>query len=150
MVGYTEETMFRGILFFGSTERFTLLWGAIISAIIFGLFHYLNMIGGQGFGITTSQVVHAFSVGFMYASLRLMTGSLWPVMLLHALWDFSILSMQSAMLTAGGEVGAGLASAQVGGVSISPIQVLPGLLYGAFVFWRWTVRSKKRNCLKIM
>jgi len=39
LVGYTEETMFRGILFFGSTNRFKGFLGAILSAVIFGLFH---------------------------------------------------------------------------------------------------------------
>lgn len=102
MVGYTEETMFRGILFFGSTNRFKELAGAILSSVLFDLFHFLNLIGGQGFGFTVSQVVHAFSDGFMYAALRLMTGSLWPTMVLHALWDFTIIGNQAGAQSAGG------------------------------------------------
>lgn len=143
MVGYTEETMFRGILFFGSTNRFKEFWGAILSSVIFGLFHFLNMLGGAGFGATTGQVVHAFSDGFMYAALRLITGSLWPVMILHALWDFAVIGMQAGAQTAGGAAGAALAESQVGGVSISPIQILPGLIWGSIVFWRWKVRTDK-------
>lgn len=143
MVGYTEETMFRGILFFGSTNRFKELLGAVLSSVIFGLFHYLNMLGGAGFGYTTGQVVHAFADGFMYAALRLITGSLWPVMLLHAFWDFAVIGMQAGVQTAGGSAGAALANTQVSGVNISPIQILPGLLWGAFVFWRWKVRTDK-------
>lgn len=47
MVGYTEETMFRGILFFGATTRFKAIWGTIITALIFGSMHFINLLGGR-------------------------------------------------------------------------------------------------------
>ncbi|MCB0188099.1 MAG: CPBP family intramembrane metalloprotease [Caldilineaceae bacterium] len=141
MVGYTEEVMFRGILFAGAVARFKLVVGAIVSSLIFGLFHFINLLGGQGFGWTVSQVVHATTDGFMYAALRLMTGSLWPTMVLHGLWDLSISLAHTTMQTAGDETTQSLAAVQAGGVSIQPMQVLPGLLYGAFVLWRWSKRK---------
>ena len=135
--------MFRGILFHGATARFRPMAGAVISSVIFGLFHFINVIGGQGFGWTVSQVIHAATDGFMYAALRLITGSLWPTMVLHALWDLSISAAHTGMAALGGEMAASLASVQAGGVSIQPMQVLPGLLYGSFVLWRWSVRNKR-------
>ena len=135
--------MFRGIVFFGASERFRVFWGAVLSAVIFGLFHFINLLGGQGFGWTVSQVIHAGTDGFMYAALRLITGSLWPVMLLHGLWDLGVSTVHAAMQTSGGAMAQSLASVQAGGVNIQPIQVLPGLLYGAFVFWRWSKRRQR-------
>ena len=145
LIGFTEELMFRGILFFGAESRFKALWGAIISAVIFGLFHFINLLGGQGFGWTVSQVVHAASDGFMYAALRLITGSMWPVMLLHGLWDLGVSSYDTAVQNQGGALAQALTQVQAGGVSISPSEVLPGLLYGTFVMWRWAVRRKERE-----
>jgi len=144
MVGYTEETMFRGILFFGMGSKYKAFWGTIISAVIFGLFHFINLIHGQEFGITVNQVIHAGSVGIMYAALRLMTGSLWPVMLLHGFWDFSVILAPATIsaATQGSGVAQALAPAQTSGFSVSPIQFAPALLYGAFVLWRWTKRQK--------
>ncbi len=142
MVGYTEELMFRGILFHGATARFRAVAGAVVSSAIFGLFHFINLFGGQGFGWTVSQVVHAATDGFMYAAIRLITGSLWPTLFLHGLWDLSISAAHTGMVVSGGGMAASLASVQAGGISIQPLQVLPGLLYGSFVLWRWAVRHK--------
>lgn len=63
---------------------------------LFGSMHFINMLQGQGFGLTVSQVVHAASDSFMYAALRLMTGSLWTVVLLHGLCDLSVSSVHTA------------------------------------------------------
>jgi hypothetical protein len=142
MVGYTEELMFRGILFHGATARFKPLLGAIISSLVFGLFHFINLLGGQGLSWTVSQAIHAASDGFMYAAIRLITGSLWPTMLLHGLWDLAISSAHTGMQASGGDVAQSLASVQAGGIAIKPIQVLPGLIYGGFVLWRWYVRQR--------
>ena len=141
MVGYTEELMFRGILFYGSVARFRELWGAIISAAIFGAFHFINLMAGQGMAYTTAQVVHAGFDGFMYATLRLITGSLWPVMLLHGLWDLGVAGGQAALQTSSSGGAQSIAQVQAGGISVSPMQILPGLLYGIFVFWRWKKRQ---------
>lgn len=146
MVGYTEELMFRGILQHGMISRFKPVLGVILTALIFGAMHFENMLGGQGFGETTGQVVHAASDGFMYGALRLITGSLWPVMILHGLWDLAISVMHTQSAAHGGAVAKALTDVKVaGGISISPLQILPGLLYGSFVLWRWVVRSKKEE-----
>ncbi len=142
MVGYTEELMFRGILFHGATARFKPLLGAIVSSLVFGLFHFINLLGGQGFGWTVSQAVHAASDGFMYAAIRLITGSLWPTMLLHGLWDLAISSAHTGIQASGGQMAQSLANVQAGGIAIKPFQVLPGLIYGSFVLWRYYVRQR--------
>ena len=46
MVGYTEATMFRGILLFGAKSRFRAVWGAIFSSRVFGSMHFINMLEG--------------------------------------------------------------------------------------------------------
>lgn len=142
LVGLTEETMFRGIIFHGATARFKTILGTIISSLIFGLLHFMNMLGGAGFGWTVSQVIHAASDGFMYAALRLVTGSLWPGIILHGLWDLSVSYVHTAVKAGGGAAAQNLTNLQVGGIHISPLQVLPGVLYGAYVLWRWSKREK--------
>jgi len=144
MVGYTEELMFRGILQYGLIARFKPVLGVILTAIIFGSMHFENMLLGQGFGETASQVVHAASDGFMYSALRLISGSLWPVMILHGLWDLSVSMAHTQMAAQGGAIAKALTDVKVANtVNISPMQFLPGLLYGIFVLWRWVVRNKK-------
>lgn len=70
-----------------------------------------------------SQVVHAASDGLMYGALRLITGSLWPVILLHGLWDLGATSVHATLQAQGGAAAQALTSAQVGGVHISPMQI---------------------------
>ena len=139
MVGFTEETMFRGILQYGATWRFKPLLGPVIAALVFGLFHFVNLIGGQSMALTVPQVVHAAADGFMYGALRLITGSLYPVMLLHGVWDLLISAVHAQLQVS---TGVPQASADPG---ISVIQYAPGLLYGGFVMWRWWVRQNRET-----
>ena len=60
--------------------------------------HYVNWISRQDFGETTNQVISAGLGGILYGALALRTGSIWPGVALHALWD-AVVSM-NGMLTA--------------------------------------------------
>lgn len=140
-VGFTEEAMFRGILFHGFETRFSPLLTVLGVAVIFGVFHFLNLLGGAGFYDTTYQVIHAAAAGFMYATLRLMVGAIWPVMLFHGFWDFSVftgMSMKSAADRASD-------SATFFSTTHALLIILPALLYGIFVYWRWSVRARSTS-----
>jgi len=98
---------------------------------IFGLFHFGNVLGGKSISSITPQVIHAAAMGFLYATLRLRIGAIWPLMLMHGFWDFSLFVLQTS------------SSAEPTGASqIVASEVLmiaaPALLYGVFVYWRWS------------
>ncbi len=79
---------------------------------------------------TVSQVIQAFSTGFLYAALRLRLGSIWPLIILHGFWDFSVSLAQHSIQLAGVEIEATS--------GIHPLVSMPVLLYGIFVYWRWS------------
>jgi membrane protease YdiL (CAAX protease family) len=137
-IGYNEETMFRGILFYGFSSRFSILAAVILSSLVFGVLHYVNLIEGATFEKTTYQVLHAAAAGFMYIALRLRIGAIWPVMLFHALWDFCVFNID-AMRT-GMEAGSSISPA-----ATTAIEILPATLYGAFVYWRWVAYRNKNE-----
>lgn len=90
LVGVFEEVMFRGIVMHGLEQRFGALIALFASSVIFGAMHYVNFIDGQSLGATNNQVLHAAGVGLLYGALALRIGSIWPGVLLHALWDATV------------------------------------------------------------
>ena len=128
LLGFVEEGIFRGVLFYGLSTKMTPFFTVIISALIFGLFHFVNLFTGAEFMSTVYQAIHAFAMGFLYASLRLKIGAIWPLMILHGLWDFSLFVLSSTVKHTQENVSLGA------GLSIA----IPALLYGLFVYWRWS------------
>ncbi|KRF45254.1 hypothetical protein ASG96_21875 [Terrabacter sp. Soil810] len=88
LVGFTEETVFRGIVLRSlrtgrRTEAAALAW----TALVFGLFHLTNLaLGEMGAPL---QVVFAGLSGVSFYLARRLTGTLFAAMALHASWDFS-------------------------------------------------------------
>ena len=135
-VGVTEELIFRGILFHGLETRFKPLIVVLLSAFIFGLFHYVNLLTNAPLYQTDYQVAHAMAVGFMYGMLRLRLGAIWPIMLFHAFWDFMIITtthLQTSVESTTEDTFA---------LTIMLSMMLPATLYGFFVYWRWVVWQK--------
>jgi len=134
MVGFTEEGIFRGILFHGLESKFTPWMTLLLSAVLFGLFHYVNLLVGAKFYVTSYQVVHAGAMGFLYAALRLRIGAIWPLMILHGLWDASLFILHDVNMT-------NTTQKVEEATSFSPllaiILALPAATYGLFVYWRW-------------
>jgi membrane protease YdiL (CAAX protease family) len=88
LVGFVEETYLRGFMLHPIALRGP--WrGVLITAVLFGLLHSLNILIGWNPQAVISQIGFAFAVGFCYAALRLRTGLIWPLMILHFLTDFS-------------------------------------------------------------
>ena len=92
-VGYSEELLTRCLLIRGARGSGYLQIGVfLISSVTFGLIHGLNIINGQAIGITVMQIITtAFFGGYLYVTLR-KGGYLIPLMVLHALFDFSLLT----------------------------------------------------------
>ncbi|HEY9683585.1 MAG TPA: CPBP family intramembrane glutamic endopeptidase [Drouetiella sp.] len=78
---FTEEIMFRGLLFGWLRYRFGSLPAILVSSLLFAMWHFdLN-----GF-------VQYFSLGLVLASVYNRTRNLWLSMLIHALWNFWVVS----------------------------------------------------------
>ena len=87
LVGVSEEVMFRGVLFRSLLENFK-LWTAIIATtVLFGLVHVLNGFTTGEWGMALLQAVSAGMSGLVFLAIVIRTGSIWPAIIYHFLWD---------------------------------------------------------------
>ena len=99
LVALNEELFFRGVLLdllrpFG--WRRAVLW----SAVLFGASHLANLFSGAYLPFTVMQVAATAGGGVMLAAIRIRTGSLWPVLLVHAAVDLVAISTLTGPATA--------------------------------------------------
>lgn len=86
-VGVMEELIFRGYVYRAIELRFGENKAIVLSSIVFGLFHLVNLTGNTPVFFTLLQVVYAAMLGLMLAVLRSKTKSIYPGMLIHALFN---------------------------------------------------------------
>lgn len=101
LAGVVEEVAFRGVLLTSLRSRG--MWPAVaVSSALFGLMHVTNMFLGSPWYSVLLQVTFAAMAGAGYAAMRLRTGSLWPPILLHALYDltFRVAAVEPASMFA--------------------------------------------------
>ena len=102
----------------------------IWTSVLFGSVHILN-------ALTTGELLHsllqAFTAtlsGFAFMAILVRTGSIWPPVIYHALWDFGTFSISASSevrgAAAGGEVDAWAFLLPV-------LLVLPNFLYGMYL-----------------
>jgi membrane protease YdiL (CAAX protease family) len=89
LVGFAEETLFRGIFLRslregGRSEGRAAVW----TSLCFGLFHLSNVWMGMGL-VGLLQVFLAATSGVVLYVFRRHFGVLWPAMLAHGAWDIS-------------------------------------------------------------
>jgi membrane protease YdiL (CAAX protease family) len=90
LVGFAEETVFRGVLLRGlRSQQRPEVHVILISSALFGLFHLSNWAAGAPLGGTLGQVVLAALSGSVLYMARRGTGLLVAGMVLHGLWDMS-------------------------------------------------------------
>lgn len=80
---------------------------AIVSSVLFGLLHTVNVLAGADPAASMVQVGYAAAMGFGFAAVTLRTGAIWPLVIIHALIDLT------GFLTTDGTVSTGLTSADV-------------------------------------
>jgi membrane protease YdiL (CAAX protease family) len=89
IVGFVEETVFRGILLYalmrvwGRTKR-GLVAAVVVQAALFGVLHALQAFAGLSLAAGLANVLATFIFGLWTGVLVLAVGSLWPAILLHA------------------------------------------------------------------
>ena len=102
-VGYSEELLTRGLLVRGARgSGFTEVKVFLIVMLVFGCIHGLNIINGQAVLTTVQQIITAGLTGGVYYTIYRKTGLLVVPMILHALFDFSLITMgtvQNATMT---------------------------------------------------
>jgi uncharacterized protein len=129
LVGLSEELVFRGVLL--QALRHTVsIWPAVaLTTLAFGAIHSLNVfITGDLQGAVIQSTAAALS-GLFFIALRLRTGSLWPPIVIHGLWDCAafLLALSSPKDMATG-------AEPAGALSLAPILlVLPNALYGLWL-----------------
>jgi membrane protease YdiL (CAAX protease family) len=129
LVGLSEELMFRGVLL--QALRHTVsIWPAVaLTTLAFGAVHSLNVfITGDFWGAVVQSTAAALS-GLFFIALRLRTGSLFPCIVVHGLWDCAafLVALSSASDPAG-------STAPADPTSLAPILlVLPNAIYGLWL-----------------
>ncbi|MBP1860579.1 CPBP family intramembrane glutamic endopeptidase [Rhizobium herbae] len=92
LIGMSEELMFRGILFKALRSCCSIRSTVWISSPLFGAVHLLNGFS-TGFSAAIPQAIFTFGLGILFIAIRIRTGSLYPVIALHAAWDFCIFTL---------------------------------------------------------
>ncbi|MGB8020580.1 MAG: CPBP family intramembrane glutamic endopeptidase [Candidatus Nanopelagicales bacterium] len=91
LVGFTEETLFRGIILRGlRTDLRPEAWVMLISSVWFGFFHLTNLAVGSPVGGVLFQCVQASAAGVVLYVFRRVRGLLLLGMIAHGLWDMSV------------------------------------------------------------
>ena len=95
MVALLEEFTFRGLLLpliirQAQHKNSVLLIGILLSSLLFGLTHYLNLfVEPDNIAGITSQVIFAMCIGIFLAGLLFRTGSIFLPIFIHLLFNFS-------------------------------------------------------------
>lgn len=128
-IGMAEEIFFRGIIC-GLWLKHGTIKAMILSSVLFGLSHLLNIAGGAGLGETILQICFALVYGMVFALIFEEGHSLLPCVLLHALHDFC--SFISGECSAGFEI------------ALGAVQFVILLAYFVYLL-RMTARKSKRK-----
>lgn len=97
-VGIVEEFFCRGWLLNEFFEKFSdnkkhIFISIILSSLVFGLIHFVNILAGQDFITTFTQVCNATCIGIIYSLIYYKTKNIWAVVFLHGFWDFALMSL---------------------------------------------------------
>ena len=95
-IGMAEEFLCRGWIQNEFIERFGkdkkgVYESIILSAFIFGVMHFTNLLVGQTALETFLQVIQATSSGFLFGAIYYKTGNIWSTVFLHSFYDFAIM-----------------------------------------------------------
>ena len=91
MAGCFEEAVFRGIAGSYLMRQWPgekgILKTMITTSIIFALVHAMNLLSGAPLVATIYQILNAFGMGMFLCAVFLRSGSLWPGIIIHTLFD---------------------------------------------------------------
>ncbi len=91
LVGFAEETLFRGIILRSlRTNLRPEAWVMLISSLWFGFFHLTNLLNGSPAAVVLNQCVQASALGVVLYLFRRVRGLLAVAMVAHGIWDMSV------------------------------------------------------------
>lgn len=88
-VGFIEELLFRGFLFWAILEAKGLNRAVVISGLTFGIGHVLNLARGYSATDQIYQILLATAIGVVLALLVVFTGSIIPGIIFHAAFNIA-------------------------------------------------------------
>ena len=94
LVGLFEETAFRGCVFMLILERKhstrkEIFYSIILSSLVFGAIHIVNLFVGAGVVPVILQLGYSFLIGAMCSVVLLITKKLWMPVIIHAVFNFA-------------------------------------------------------------
>ena len=142
LVGFSEEMMFRGVLWWGLRPALG-FWPAVwAAAAIFGGVHVLNALSTGAPGAAALQACAAFLNGVHFVAIRVRCRSIWPGVLVHAAWNCAALLVVIAAMSGAGEGAGGgggmpsLSDVPPAALVLPLLMVLPLALYGLYLLRR--------------
>ncbi|EPX86303.1 putative metal-dependent membrane protease [Rubellimicrobium thermophilum DSM 16684] len=90
LIALSEEGMFRGFLYAALRDRFPVLKAGIIVSVLFGAVHVLNVQITGNLPGALLQSLNAGMLGLYLLGLRLRSGSIWPSVVVHWLWNLPL------------------------------------------------------------
>ena len=132
--------MFRGVLLRATLERMS-IWAAIgLNMVLFGGVHAFNGFITGDFGAAAPQSLAAAMSGLVFIAIVLRTGSIWPAIVYHGLWDCALFLIG---LAAKGSGAGGAAGALPAYGALLPMALnLPNFLFALFVLRKVGGRAK--------
>lgn len=93
-IGVFEEVVFRGLILTVLLQRLPetkqgILIAIVLSSVIFGVIHFVNLVAGASPFDTLLQMGYSFLMGMLWAVVYLKTKNLWMAVLLHALYNMA-------------------------------------------------------------
>ncbi len=107
-VGFGEEATFRGVVLRTLAPR-GLMRAAVVSSILFGCMHLVNLATGNSVGNVGFQVAYTALIGFLFAAVALVTGAIWPLIFIHFAMDLAN-ALQTTASSGSGSGGVDIAS----------------------------------------
>jgi membrane protease YdiL (CAAX protease family) len=86
----SQELMFRGILFAGLRSRYSALKTTWISSIFAGIAWFPVWIWYGAWEQGAADTILGFLLSILFSAIRVRTGSLYPGILLHAVWSYCL------------------------------------------------------------
>lgn len=138
LAALSEEMMFRGVLFGALRTKLAIWPAALVTTLLFGSVHLLNVGIVGDFQLVAAQAVAAAMSGMLFIAIRVRTGSLLPGMVFHAAWDCALLlAVVGAQSANGGAAGASAGANGELQLGLGAVLLLsPNFLYALFLLRR--------------
>ncbi len=126
-VGFGEEATFRGVAL-RVLQPTGLMRAAVLSSVLFGALHLVNLAQGADPVDVGFQVLYTALIGFAFAAPALVTGAIWPLIVIHAAMDLANSIQASAPLALA-------ASASSPDLASRLLAAIPNALLAAYGYW---------------